>query len=69
MFICDGYFTGQCLHNVDLGDTAKLSVPLQEYEIIRIPHMTDQVNTAHFLGRLFRNMPYLLTYLRDLVLN
>jgi 2-polyprenyl-6-methoxyphenol hydroxylase-like FAD-dependent oxidoreductase len=69
MSICDGYFIGQCLHNIDLGDTAKLSVALKEYESIRIPHTIDQVNAAHFLGRLFHHMPYPLTCLRDFVLD
>ena len=39
------------------------------FENIRIPHTTDQVNNAYFLGRMFHHMPFPLTYLRDAVLN
>ncbi|KAG9570750.1 hypothetical protein KCU71_g1315, partial [Aureobasidium melanogenum] len=34
-------------------------------EEIRIPHTTDQVNNAYFLGRMFHHMPFPFTYLRD----
>lgn len=69
MSICDGYFLGQRLHNVSLGDSAAVKAALAEYEALRVDHKAEQVNGAYFLGRLFHYVPFLLTYLRDAALD
>lgn len=67
MSICDGYFLGQLLAGVDLGNTEAVSAALRRYDAMRIPHTTEQVNLAHFLGRAFHHMPAPFRPLRDFV--
>lgn len=69
MSICDGYFLGQVLFGVDLGNTAAVTKALASYDAQRIPHTTEQVNAAHFLGQLFHHTPWPLTVFRDLFLD
>ncbi|KAL2830720.1 hypothetical protein BJY01DRAFT_260748 [Aspergillus pseudoustus] len=69
MSICDGYFIAQRLHKVDLTDTEAVTRALKEYEALRVQHTTDQVQGAHFLGRLFHHVPFPFTLFRDAVLD
>lgn len=69
MSICDGYFLGQLLSDVDLSDTSAITAALTHYDQIRIPHTTTQVETAYRLGQIFHHMPGILRPLRDLVLD
>ncbi|KAI5918194.1 hypothetical protein F4810DRAFT_693400 [Camillea tinctor] len=69
MGICDGYFTGQRLHRVDLADTAAVIRALEEYKACQLQHTTEQVNNAYFMGRLFHHLPFPLTYIRDWILD
>lgn len=69
MSICDGYFLGQALHAVDLGDTAAVEAALVRYETPRIPHTTAQVQLAYTLGRAFHHAPRALRPVRDFVLD
>ncbi|TLD08426.1 uncharacterized protein PgNI_07433 [Pyricularia grisea] len=69
MSICDGYFLARLLRGRSLSDTEAVAGALREYDACRIPHTSDQVNLAYFLGRLFHQVPWPLTFLRDLVLD
>jgi 2-polyprenyl-6-methoxyphenol hydroxylase-like FAD-dependent oxidoreductase len=69
MSICDGYFIGQVLAGVDLTDTAAVVRALVDYETPRIPHTTEQVQTAYVLGKVFHHAPAPLRPLRDFLLD
>jgi 2-polyprenyl-6-methoxyphenol hydroxylase-like FAD-dependent oxidoreductase len=67
MSICDGYQLARALVGIDLSDTAAVRGALVSYESARIPHTTDQVQQAFFLGRVFHHAPAPLRPLRDFV--
>jgi 2-polyprenyl-6-methoxyphenol hydroxylase-like FAD-dependent oxidoreductase len=67
MSICDGYFIGQSLAGVNLADTSAVERALVKYEQLRIPHTTDQVNQAYFLGQLFHHSSWLMRPIRDII--
>lgn len=69
MSICDGYFLGRLLAGTDLADTPAVESALAEYDRVRIPHTTEQVNAAYALGKLFHHCPRPLRGLRDVVLD
>jgi 2-polyprenyl-6-methoxyphenol hydroxylase-like FAD-dependent oxidoreductase len=69
MSICDGYFIGRMLAGVDLADTAAVVKALVDYETPRIPHTTEQVQSAYVLGKVFHHAPAPLRPLRDFVLD
>ncbi|KAL6230023.1 hypothetical protein BDW75DRAFT_245206 [Aspergillus navahoensis] len=69
MSICDGYFLGQSLAGVDLTDTLAVERALEKYEQCRIPHTTDQVNQAYFLGQLFHHSSWYMRPIRDMILD
>ncbi|TLD14963.1 hypothetical protein PspLS_10835 [Pyricularia sp. CBS 133598] len=69
MSICDGFFLAKLLRGKWLSDTEAVAGALREYDALRIPHTSDQVNLAYFLGRLFHQVPWPLTVVRDLVLD
>ncbi|WP_448003118.1 FAD-dependent oxidoreductase [Agromyces bauzanensis] len=69
MSICDGYFIGQALAGVDLADTGAVVQALVDYETPRIPHTTEQVQTAYVLGKVFHHAPAPLRPVRDFVLD
>ncbi|WP_426321833.1 FAD-dependent oxidoreductase [Microbacterium sp. E-13] len=69
MSICDGYFLGQLLAGVDLNSPTQVSRALTEYDRIRIPHTTSQVQQAYVLGKVFHHAPAPLRPLRDFVLD
>lgn len=67
MSIGDGYFLGQLLAGVDLGDTAAVTSALDRYDELRIAHTTMQVQQAYILGKVFHHAPAVLRPLRDFV--
>jgi 2-polyprenyl-6-methoxyphenol hydroxylase-like FAD-dependent oxidoreductase len=67
MSIGDGYFLGKYLAGVDLSDTAAVTAALKAYESPRIPHTTEQVQSAYFLGKVFHHAPKPLRPLRDYI--
>lgn len=69
MSICDGYFLGQILRDVDLGNTAAISTALAHYDAVRIPHTTAQVESAYRLGQIFHHTPAVLRPVRDVLLD
>ncbi|KAJ0419700.1 hypothetical protein BJY00DRAFT_313847 [Aspergillus carlsbadensis] len=69
MSICDGYFIAQCLAGVDLTNNSEVEKALVKYEQLRIPHTSDQVNQAYFLGQLFHHLPWFLRPIRDFILD
>jgi 2-polyprenyl-6-methoxyphenol hydroxylase-like FAD-dependent oxidoreductase len=69
MSICDGYFIGQTLAGVDLAHTAAVVRALVDYETPRIPHTTEQVQSAYVLGKVFHHAPAPLRPLRDFLLD
>jgi 2-polyprenyl-6-methoxyphenol hydroxylase-like FAD-dependent oxidoreductase len=69
MSICDGYFIGRALAGVALSDTAAVAQALVAYETPRIPHTTEQVQSAYVLGRVFHHAPAPLRPLRDFLLD
>uniref|UniRef100_L7JNV0 Zeaxanthin epoxidase n=1 Tax=Pyricularia oryzae (strain P131) TaxID=1143193 RepID=L7JNV0_PYRO1 len=69
MSICDGYFLAKLLRGTALDDTAAVAGALRQYDACRIPHTSEQVNLAYFLGRMFHQVPWPLTVARDLVLD
>lgn len=69
MSIGDGYFLGKLLAGVDLHDTAAVTAALTEYDRIRIPHTTMQVQQAYILGKVFHHAPAVLRPLRDAVMD
>ena len=69
MSIGDGYFLGKLLAGVDLADAAAVSAALVEYDRIRIPHTTMQVQQAYILGKVFHHAPAALRPLRDALLD
>jgi 2-polyprenyl-6-methoxyphenol hydroxylase-like FAD-dependent oxidoreductase len=69
MSIGDGYFLGKLLAGVDLADTSAVEAALAQYDRIRIPHTTMQVQQAYILGQVFHHAPAPLRPLRDFVLD
>ena len=69
MSICDGYFLGRLLVDVDLRDQGAVADALAEYDRIRIPHTTGQVQQAFVLGKMFHHAPAILRPLRDFVMD
>jgi len=69
MSIGDGYFLGKLLADVDLADGAAVGAALAEYDRIRIPHTTMQVQQAYVLGKVFHHAPAILRPLRDALLD
>ncbi|KAI6317763.1 hypothetical protein MCOR29_006217 [Pyricularia oryzae] len=69
MSICDGYFLAKLLRGTALDDTEAVAGALRQYDACRIPHTSEQVNLAYFLGRMFHQVPWPLTVARDLVLD
>jgi len=67
MSICDGYFIAQNLAGVDLADSDAVRAALVSYETPRIPHTTNQVQSAYFLGKVFHHAPRPLQPLRDFI--
>jgi 2-polyprenyl-6-methoxyphenol hydroxylase-like FAD-dependent oxidoreductase len=67
MSIVDGYFLGQTLNGVDLGDAAALRKALARYEELRVEHTAGQVKLAHMLGRNFHHVPAPMRPIRDAV--
>ncbi|MDQ0644325.1 FAD-dependent oxidoreductase [Microbacterium murale] len=67
MSIVDGYFLGQTLNGVDLGDSAALKKTLARYEELRVEHTAAQVKQAYMLGRNFHHVPTLMRPLRDAI--
>jgi 2-polyprenyl-6-methoxyphenol hydroxylase-like FAD-dependent oxidoreductase len=67
MSIGDGYFLGKLLAKVDLANTPEVEAALNAYETPRIPHTTEQVQSAYFLGKVFHHAPKLLRPLRDYI--
>ena len=67
MSIVDGYFLGQTLNGVDLGDAAALHKALARYEELRVEHTAGQVKQAYMLGRNFHHVPAPMRPLRDAI--
>jgi 2-polyprenyl-6-methoxyphenol hydroxylase-like FAD-dependent oxidoreductase len=67
MSIGDGYFIAKNLARVDLRDTDAVTSALVRYETPRIPHTTNQVQSAYFLGKVFHHAPKPLRPLRDFI--
>ncbi|MEN2738423.1 NAD(P)/FAD-dependent oxidoreductase [Microbacterium sp. X-17] len=65
MSIVDGYFLGQTLNGVDLGDLTALGKALAHYEELRVEHTAGQVKLAYMLGRNFHHIPAPMRPLRD----
>lgn len=69
MSIGDGYFLGKLLAGVDVRDLDAVGRALAEYDRIRIPHTTMQVQQAYVLGKVFHHAPAPLRPLRDFVMD
>lgn len=69
MSIGDGYTIAKLLKHVDLTSTDAVTGALAEYDRVRIPHTTAQVQQAFVLGRAFHHIPRGLRPLRDFVLD
>jgi len=69
MSIVDGYFLGQVLAGVDLGDRTAVEAALKKYDSQRVEHCSEQVAMAYMLGRTFHHIPKPVRPLRDLMLN
>jgi 2-polyprenyl-6-methoxyphenol hydroxylase-like FAD-dependent oxidoreductase len=68
MAIEDGYFLGRFLRGVDLSDRAALAAALARYEAQRVDYTNHTVLMARRLGRLFHQLPWPLTAVRDTLL-
>jgi 2-polyprenyl-6-methoxyphenol hydroxylase-like FAD-dependent oxidoreductase len=69
MSIGDGYTVAKLLKHVDLASTADVVAALAEYDRVRIPHTTSQVQQAYVLGQAFHHIPRILRPVRDFVLD
>jgi 2-polyprenyl-6-methoxyphenol hydroxylase-like FAD-dependent oxidoreductase len=69
MSIGDGYTIAKLLKDVDLASTPAVAAALAEYDRVRIPHTTAQVQQALVLGRAFHHIPKALRPVRDFVLD
>lgn len=69
MSICDGYFLGKLFTGVELQNTTAVESALDQYDAKRIPHTSEQVQLAYYLGILFHYTPWYLQWLRDLILD
>lgn len=69
MSIGDGYFLGKLFAGVDLADAPAVGRALTEYDRIRIPHTTMQVQQAYILGKVFHHAPAFLRPIRDVVMD
>ncbi|MES2929905.1 MAG: FAD-dependent monooxygenase [Pseudomonadota bacterium] len=68
MAIEDGYFLGRFLRGVDLSDQAALAAALARYEAQRVDYTNQTVMMARRLGKLFHQLPWPLTAVRDTLL-
>jgi len=69
MAIEDGYYLARSLDGVDLRDARAVSTGFEIFEGYRVEYINHNVEFARFLGKFFHNLPYPLTWLRDLVLD
>jgi 2-polyprenyl-6-methoxyphenol hydroxylase-like FAD-dependent oxidoreductase len=69
MAIEDGYYLARALDGVDLSDLQAVSAGYEIYEQERVDYVNHNVELARKLGNVFHNMPWPLTYIRDLVLD
>jgi 2-polyprenyl-6-methoxyphenol hydroxylase-like FAD-dependent oxidoreductase len=69
MSIGDGYTLAKLLKHTDLASTAEVEAALTEYDRVRIPHTTSQVQQAYILGQAFHHIPKIFRPLRDFVLD
>ena len=69
MSIGDGYTLAKLLKHVDLASTGAVEAALAEYDRVRIPHTTSQVQQAFVLGQAFHHIPKILRPFRDFMLD
>lgn len=67
MAIEDGYFLAKFLSDKDLTDKSSVTDAFLQYENKRVDYVNNQVELARKTGRMFHNVPFPLTKIRDLV--